>query len=182
MQVKVRFPVRHADAVSMHNPEAVMDHGGYVLEVHCDLVVSGLAVDTPEAANALGIMCRFFHRPSLACDQNGSLAGCVVCNTPAEKYAEKPSDLEKCERKRRTVAETRALRQTGDRQKMHEAGGSDLVLLCKTNPDPVQLFPHKQRPGDCHVPPHHCLKLRMYSCGVRHKCYYVIKSFICVQG
>ena len=118
----------------MHNPEAVMDHGGYVLEVRCDFVVSSLAVDTPEAAPSLGIKSRFFHRHVQGCDQTGSLAGCVVCNAPAEKYAEKPSDLLECERKLRTVADTTALRQTGDRQKMHEAGGSDLVMLYQTIP------------------------------------------------
>ena len=113
MQVTVRFALIHADAVSMHGQDPLVVPGGKVIQLLFNLVVAGLAIDTPEAAASLGIICRFFCRPDVVHRQ--MLATCLLCHTPASKFHVKPSDLGEDELRRRTITDMRAPRLKGQR-------------------------------------------------------------------
>lgn len=120
MQVTVRFALIHADAVSMHDQDPLVVPGGKVIQLLFNLVVAGLAIDTPEAAASLGIICRFSCRPDVVHSQ--MLATCLLCHTPASKFHVKPGDLREDELRRRTLTDMRALRLTGNVEQKHQAG------------------------------------------------------------
>lgn len=86
----------------------------------CDVVVSALILDTPEAAATLGVMSRFGGR--IDSKNSGSDAGCLICHAPTSKYDCAPQELTEDERCTRNLTEAQLLRETGSKAALKRQG------------------------------------------------------------
>jgi len=116
----VKFAIEHASLFEHYHRTPVVSSNGGAVEVHCDLAVATLAMDTMEAASTYGGLSRFGWRP--AAKNGGTDAGCLLCSTPTCKYDSPSSVLSTRERSLRTVTTVQAARDRGNKEELHRNG------------------------------------------------------------